>query len=41
MKRTKIYLEEKFSKSKVKSIIIALQDRGGFCDCEVLANVTL
>ncbi|PKA14337.1 DUF2695 domain-containing protein [Leptospira haakeii] len=38
---TRKYLEEKYSKVELKRIITALQNHGGFCDCEVLANVTL
>ncbi|PJZ76306.1 DUF2695 domain-containing protein [Leptospira neocaledonica] len=38
---TKKYLEGKYSKSDLKRIVSSLQNRGGFCDCEVLANVTL
>lgn len=36
---TKILLNENVMKSKSAKLIKAIQNAGGFCDCEVLANV--
>ncbi|WP_301950653.1 DUF2695 domain-containing protein [Bacillus sp. V59.32b] len=36
---TKEWLKEKKTKNKIAGITKALQNQGGFCDCEVLANV--
>jgi tetratricopeptide (TPR) repeat protein len=36
---TKEWIDENIPKSKKTKIIKAIQGKGGFCDCEVLANV--
>lgn len=36
---TKEWIEENIPKSKNTKIIKAIQGKGGFCDCEILANV--
>ena len=37
--RTKEWLDENIPKSKKSKVTRALQNQGGFCDCEVLLNV--
>ncbi|MGQ5522577.1 DUF2695 domain-containing protein, partial [Chitinimonas sp. PSY-7] len=37
---TRLWLAE-YAPHKINSVLEAMGDRGGYCDCEVLANVVL